>query len=234
VKPRHQALVELLADIERNPFSLPEWNALWRELITREAAVAEAGMRVAKERADVEWVGHPVVKLALWLQGSLAERTAKEQREYDAALATLMEMGGLAQRHRAWLEKLDQHSILPSDEQVYDVLRAVSADAFAHFARPELGFVHERAIQARRCETLAERSRIHKPSMWTHLERELLELDERTLARRASHAPTGEAARALLDGIHLTLTDRYQRGVNGLSDALREAVKRALFTAQTT
>ena len=72
-----RALVEdVVARAFRNPFDRSEWDELREELAHREAEVERLGLTLAKERADVEWIERPLVRVALC-------RTASCQRAAD-------------------------------------------------------------------------------------------------------------------------------------------------------
>lgn len=151
-------LYKTMRRLRRSPLTRAEWQTLWARLERQEAEVEQLGERAAKERADVEWVEHPVVRFGLWMTGQLEERERKERGEYDAAVAETLRKGGAAKALRDYLESLDADIPRVTDARVAGDLEGVDHRDLRHLpeAGPALYGLLNRAHLASELHDIAE------------------------------------------------------------------------------
>jgi hypothetical protein len=134
-------LAPLRATLRRfraNPFTRPEVEELWATLSRLEEEVEALGAKAAAERVDVEWIEQPLVRVGLWMTGTLAARETKERQEYDEALALTMAKGDAARKLRGWLEALPALPYV-TDERVAGDLERVRARDLQSLPSPTPG-----------------------------------------------------------------------------------------------
>jgi hypothetical protein len=124
MRPGAQALNALLRRLRANPLLSHELDALRARVEVLEAEVEALGETAAAERADVERLERPLVRIGLWLTGQLQSTEARERDEYEAVLAETMRHGDRVQRLRETLAGLGEVQCI-DDDRVASVLRGV-------------------------------------------------------------------------------------------------------------
>lgn len=129
-----------------------------------------------RERADVDRLERVHVRMWAWLRGTLEAQETKERREYDAAIARVLEAG---QRTEALREAVHELRLVTDEE----VARSFARVARASLLPPALAPVWERADRHRRlvlmgrlCETAIRRGNFRGAHVVEHLRASVLDL----------------------------------------------------------
>lgn len=212
---------------------------MWDALAAMEAQVEALGAVAQRERADVEQLERPTVRVWLWATGRLAETETRERAEADAAMAATLRAGDQARQLRTWLEALPAEVPRLRDARVAADLRRLQAADLAHFdvAVDALRPLWERAMRAGRLEDLVrltvrtaktfsrERGR-RKAHQLQYLRQKLDQAGEHDLTDTVpSEVASTYHVRLGLDALRDALTDRAATVHEGLADALAAVVR---------
>lgn len=151
MKPtRMRPFMATLRQLRAYPLTEESLVGLQARLLDLEADMEGLVAVAARERADVDWIENPFVRIGLWLTGRLEEREEREHAEYDAAMAATLERGDDARRLRDWLEALPDRPRVDDARVVSDLepLKAADLDGLPEDG-PALRAIHARIERAR-------------------------------------------------------------------------------------
>lgn len=239
---RARPFLATLRNLRRHPLTEPEVEGLTAHLAGLETEVERLGEVASRERADVDWVENPFVRLGLWLGGTLEEREARERAEYDAAMAATLATGDAARKLRTWLDALPDARRVDDERVVSDLeaLRPEDLDGLVEDGaalRALVARVHQaRELQAigRLCKQLSaqlglpRRGRARAPieRAFERIRGRLRAADQRDLADRLANSPDeADGDRARLGELRDILGARIRARRTGVATALLDIVR---------